>query len=185
MFDEVKYEGDLPKRWGNLSAEELVFRFWEGTIAGTYVGHGETFLSPDNVIWWAKGGVLKGESPARVAFLKQILADSPPEGIDPIDKWQNPEYGGQPSKYYLVYFGKDTPTNWDFLLPKPPQGKGQPPADGMKFTADILDTWNMTITPAGTFTLTKKDAYFLKDKDGRSIALPGRQYMAIRLKRVE
>ena len=59
VFDEVKYEGDLPKRWGNLSAEELVFRFWEGTIAGTYVGHGETFLSPDNVIWWAKGGVLK------------------------------------------------------------------------------------------------------------------------------
>lgn len=185
VFDEVKYEGNLPKRWGNLSAEELVFRFWEGTIAGTYVGHGETFLSPDNVIWWAKGGVLKGESPARLAFLKKILADSPPEGIDPIDKWQNPKYGGQPSKYYLIYFGKETPTNWDLSLPKPPQGKGQPPADGMKFTADVLDTWNMTITPAGTFTLARKDAYSMGDKDGRSITLPGRPYMAIRLKRVE
>ena len=50
MFDEVKYEGDIPRRWGNLSAEELVFRFWEGTIAGTYVGHGETYLHPSDVL---------------------------------------------------------------------------------------------------------------------------------------
>src|SRR5581483_7230286 len=28
VYDEVKYEGNIPKRWGNLSAEELVFRFW-------------------------------------------------------------------------------------------------------------------------------------------------------------
>src|SRR5439155_21306891 len=41
VFDEVKYEGDIPQRWGDLSAEEMVHRFWQGTIAGTYVGHGE------------------------------------------------------------------------------------------------------------------------------------------------
>jgi hypothetical protein len=46
VFDEVVYEGDVPRRWGNLSAEEMVHRFWEGTIAGTYVGHGETYLHP-------------------------------------------------------------------------------------------------------------------------------------------
>ena len=56
----------------------------------------------------------------------------------------------------------------------------------MKFTADVIDTWNMTITPVdGIFTLTKKDAYFFNDKDGRSIMLPGQPYMAIRIKRVE
>jgi hypothetical protein len=186
VFDEVKYEGDLPKRWGNLSAEELVFRFWEGTIAGTYVGHGETYLSPDNVIWWAKGGVLKGQSPSRLAFLKKVLDDSPPEGIEPIDKWQNPIYGGQASKYYLIYLGKETPTAWRFELPKPPLGPGNPPAEGMRFNAEVLDTWNMTITPVdGVFTLTKKDNYTYADKDGRSIPLPGKPYMAIRIKRVE
>jgi hypothetical protein len=185
VFDEVKYEGDLPKRWGNLSAEELVFRFWEGTIAGTYVGHGETYLSPDDVIWWAKGGVLKGQSPARLAFLRKVLEDSPAEGIEPVDKWQNPEYGGKPFEYYLVYLGKQTPTAWEFKLPKPPQGKSQPPADGMKFTAEVLDTWNLTVTPVvGVFTLTKQNDYFLADKDGRSITLPGKPYMAIRIKRV-
>jgi hypothetical protein len=163
----------------------LVFRFWEGTIAGTYVGHGETYLSPDDVIWWAKGGLLKGQSPARLAFLKKIMDDAPVEGIDPIDKWQDPIYSGQASKYYLIYFGKQTPASWAFQLPKPPQGKGLPPAEGMKFTAEVIDTWNMTITPvSGVFTLAKKDNYTFADKNGRNITLPGQPYMAIRLKRV-
>jgi len=186
VYDEVKYEGDIPKRWGNISAEEMIFRFWNGTVAGTYCGHGETYLSSDDVLWWSKGGVLKGQSPARLAFLRKILEDSPAEGIEPIDKWQNPEYGGRAPDYYLVYLGKQTPTSWEFKLPKPPQGKGQPPADGMKFTADVLDTWNMTVTPVpGTFTIQKKTDYFHADKDGRSIALPGKPYMAIRIKRVK
>jgi hypothetical protein len=182
VFDEVKYEGDLPKRWGHLSAEEMVFRFWEGTIAGTYVGHGETYLSADDVMWTAKGGVLKGRSPPRLAFLKKVLDDSPPEGIDPIDKWQNPEYGGQPGKYYLVYLGKQTPKSWEFILPAQKDSL----ADGMKFSAEVLDTWNMTVTPVeGVFTVKKRDAYFFADQDGRSIVLPGNPYMAIRIRRVE
>jgi hypothetical protein len=163
----------------------MVFRFWNGTVAGTYVGHGETYLSPDDVLWWSKGGVLKGQSPARLAFLRKVLDDAPAEGIEPVDKWQNPEYGGKPPEYYLVYLGKQTPASWEFKLPKPPQGKGQPPADGMKFTAEVLDTWNMTVTPVpGTFTLVKKTDYFVGDKDGRSIPLPGKPYMAIRIKRL-
>jgi hypothetical protein len=185
VYDEVKYEGNLPKRWGNLSAEELVFRFWNGTVAGTYVGHGETYLSPDDVIWWAKGGVLKGQSPARLAFLKQVLADAPPEGIEPVDKWQNPQFGGQPGKYYLVYFGKETPASWTFELPKPPKEEGAESAEGLKFSAEILDTWNMTVTPVDSvFTLKKTGAYKFGDANGRVIALPGKPYLAIRIKRL-
>ncbi len=42
------------------------------------------------------------------------------------------------------------------------------------------------MTPvAGTFTIVKKDGYFHADKDGRSIPLPGKPYMAIRIKRVK
>jgi hypothetical protein len=185
VYDEVKYEGNISSRWGQLSAEEMVFRFWNSTIAGTYCGHGETYKSDDQILWWSKGGGLKGQSPVRLAFLKQVLDDAPAEGIEPVDKWQNPEYGGRAPDYYLVYLGKQTPTSWEFQLPKPPQGKGRPPADGMKFTAEALDTWNMTVTPVdGVFTLKKKDGYFHADKDGRSIPLPGKPYMAIRIKRV-
>jgi len=43
VFDEVKYEGDSRARWGQLSSQELVHRFWCGTVAGTYVGHSEIF----------------------------------------------------------------------------------------------------------------------------------------------
>jgi hypothetical protein len=185
VYDEVKYEGNIENRWGQLSAEELVFRFWNATVAGTYCGHGETYKSDDQVLWWSKGGVLKGQSPARLAFLKTVLDDAPAEGIEPIDKWQDCPIGGQPGKYYLVYFGKQTPTNWLFQLPKPPLGKLQS-ADNLKFTVDVLDTWNMTVTPvAGEFTLKKKDNYTFADKDGRSIALPGKPYMAIRIKWVK
>jgi hypothetical protein len=184
VFDEAKYEGDIPNRWGRLSAEEMVFRFWEGTIAGTYVGHGETYLSPDNILWWSKGGVLKGQSPARLAFLKKVLADAPPEGIDPVDKWQSPEIAGQPGKYYLVYLGRTQPESWAFQLPKS-SSKTFPLTNGVRFTAEVLDTWNMTVTPVpGVFTLQKKADYFFADQDGRSIKLPGKPFMAIRIKRV-
>jgi hypothetical protein len=56
----------------------------------------------------------------------------------------------------------------------------------MKFTAEVLDSWNMTVTPVpGTFTLVKKTDYFHADKDGRSISLPGKPYMGIRIKRLK
>ena len=47
-----------PAALGQLSAEEMVHRFWECIIAGTYPGHGECYLHPSDVLWWAKGGVL-------------------------------------------------------------------------------------------------------------------------------
>ena len=35
------------------------------------------------------------------------------------------------------------------------------------------------------FTIVKKTDYFHADKDGRSIPLPGKPYLAIRIKRVK
>jgi hypothetical protein len=179
VFDEVKYEGNIARRWGQLTAEEMVRAFWEGTIAGTYVGHGETYLHPDDVLWWSKGGVLHGESPARLAFLREVMETSPPEGIEPIDKWQNARMGGKAGEYYLVYFGDQTPTEWPFELYRDRL------EDGMRFRVEVLDTWNRTITPIESpFTLRRKDDYYFVDTDERSISLPGRKWMALRLQRV-
>ena len=114
VLDEVKYEGDFPQRWGQLSAQEMVARFWQGTIAGVYVGHGETFTNPNGPVWTRDGGVLRGQSPPRIAFLKKILDTAPPEGIDPIDKWQDVHTAGKAGEYYLVYFGDAAPTSWLF-----------------------------------------------------------------------
>jgi hypothetical protein len=184
VYDEARYEGNIASRWGQLSAEEMVSRFWNATIAGTYCGHGETYKSDDQILWWSKGGVLKGQSPARLAFLKRVLEDAPAEGIEPIEKWGFPEYGGRAPNYYLIYLGKQTPTRWEFKVPKASRGKGQP-SEGMKFTAEVLDTWNMAVMAVpGAFTLAGRTDSFLGDKDGRSIELPGQPYMAIRVKRL-
>lgn len=77
VYDECCYEGNLPQNWGNISAFELVHRFWSVCTVGAYCTHGEVFLSEDEVLWWAKGGVLKGESPKRIAFLRSILEELP------------------------------------------------------------------------------------------------------------
>jgi hypothetical protein len=82
--DECCYEGDIGEAWGNISGKELVHRFWDGTVAGGYVTHGETFYNDSETLWWAKGGKLVGESVARIAFLKQILEAGPDEGLDPL-----------------------------------------------------------------------------------------------------
>jgi hypothetical protein len=180
LLDEVKYEGDIPLRWGNLSAEEMVHRFWEGTIAGCYVTHGECYLADDDVLWWAKGGVLKGESPKRIAFLKEVLDASPAKGLNQIDKWQDPTIAGQPGEYYLVYLGEQTPDSWEFSLPK------HELADGIRFKVEVLDTWNMTVTPVeGDFVTKQHSQYLFKDEAGRSVELPGKPWMALRITRVE
>ena len=176
VFDEVKYEGDFEQRWGNLSAEEMAHRFWQGTIAGTYVGHGETYKHPDDLVWWSKGGALRGKSPERIAFMRKVLEDGPADGLEPIDKWQDERTAGKKGEYYLVYFGKEKPTEWAVDLPR--AGIENP----LTLTAEILDTWNMTVTPvAGNFTLKPKDRYRLVADPPARIKLPGSPYIAIRL----
>jgi hypothetical protein len=55
----------------------MVRRFWRCYASGAYCTHGETFLSEDEILWWARGGKLKGENPKRIAFLRQIMESLP------------------------------------------------------------------------------------------------------------
>ncbi len=179
IFDEAKYEGNLPQRWGNLTAEEMTLRFWEGTVAGTYVGHSECYMDPKEIIWWAKGGTLHGGSVARIAFLKKILEEGPNEGLEPIDKWQDCPFVGKRGQYYLGYFGRETPKTWPFSLYKAELKQG------MKFKVDIIDTWNMTMTPVDhIFVLKKPGKYFVGDVNESKISLPDKPYIALRISRI-
>ena len=165
VIDECGYEGNINHGWGNLPAQELVRRCWEGTVRGGYVGHGETYLHPQDILWWSKGGTLHGQSPARMAFLRSILADGPQDGLDPISfgmaGWDLP-CGGRQGEYYLFYFGFSQPCFREFTLPQPGS-----------YQVDVIDTWNMTIEALpqacqGTFR----------------VALPGRSYIAVRMRRL-
>ena len=156
IYDECKYEGNIPRRWGNISAQEMVRRFWLGTVGGAYVGHGETYLDPNEVLWWSKGGTLHGGSSARIAFLRKILDGAPAEGLNNVSTYYTG--AGQAGRYYLFYFDSSQPAEYEFDL-----------AAGPQYRADIIDPWQMIITPVpGTFS----GKFMMK--------LPGKPNMAVR-----
>lgn len=181
IYDEVGYEGNLIQRWGHLSAEELVDKFWQSIISGTYTTHGETFTHPEDIIWWAKGGTLRGKSPKRIEFLKNIVEDSGLYGLEPLDRWWVIDGAGKNGSYYLYYFSYEKPEKWKFELPA---FKIDVPM-GAKFKVEIIDTWNMTITPVEElYEITDKDRYHYTCSYNPTVTLPGREFIALRIKRV-
>jgi hypothetical protein len=162
VIDEACYEGNIPHGWGNITAEEMVRRFWDAAVRGGYCGHGETYLHPEDILWWSHGGQLHGGSPARIAFLRQILEEMPPaERLEPLAQITNTYLpsAGIPGQYWLTYFGFRQPGQVTLSLPE----EGQ-------YRVDVIDTWEMTVTALeGTFA-------------GETVvALPGKPYIALRV----
>lgn len=147
VIDECGYEGNIPQGWGNLSPEEMVRRFWVGTMGGGYVGHGETYQHPEDLLWWSKGGVLHGTSPQRIAWLKELMADAPPfHELQPTREDNDRFLLAKPGVYYLVYCQKPGTGTVELIGDRP-------------YKLDRIDPWAMTIAPLGTapagrFTLT-------------------------------
>jgi len=56
VVDEYGYEGNNGEGWGELTGPEEVARHWDITMAGGYASHGETYVHPGGVLWWAAGG---------------------------------------------------------------------------------------------------------------------------------
>lgn len=167
VLDEIAYEGNIQHGWGNISAKEMVRRFWEATCRGGYAGHGETYLNEEEILWWSHGGKFYGESPARFHFLLKILEQTPGVGLMPIvQSWdevcataETPDNMIRSVKnYYLYYYGFNRPSFRDFYYD-----------DVTEFEVDVIDTWEMKIESRGTC------------KGKFRIELPGREYMAIRV----
>ncbi len=162
--DECEYEGNILRNWGNITARELVHRYWICIAYGGYAGHGETYEHPEDILWWSKGGVLYGESWPRLKFLRQIVEEGPVEGIEPFAgsfPWGRTAAGGR-GGYSLIYFGEHQPKHW---------GNGLPPEG--RYRADVVDTWNMTVKTLGVF------------EGQKPIELPGRPGLALRLRMAE
>ena len=175
VLDEINYEGNISSRWGQLSGQQMTHRFWTTYVGGGFATHGESYKSSR---WISDGGKLIGTSPARIAFLKKIIDAAPT--INPIDQAYALNLAGNPGDYYLKYFGKKEPKHWKFELPH------KNLKDGMRFKVEIIDTWNMTITPVNKiFEIKKLDNYNFIDKKKRSVKLPGKPYMAMRITRIE
>ena len=171
VFDECRYEGTIPWSWGNLTPESLTEKFWRGVTNGGYVGHGETYVTekpirlPEqsaDILWWSKGGELKGKSQDRIMFLREII-ESAPTNLKPIAlfTWMPFSCIGLENEYYLGYLNDAQPASMVITLPS-----------RSTFKVEVIDTWNMTIT-----TIDKKFS-------GRSlIELPAKPYIALRITR--
>ncbi|MGM4984172.1 MULTISPECIES: DUF5060 domain-containing protein [Rhizobium] len=140
--DEPEYEGNIIQSWGNLTAQELVHRFWITMTRGGYAGHGETYSHPEDLIWWAKGGELRGEAWKRIGFLRELLEQDVVNGLEPMagaGEWPWTRVSGaRDGDVSYIYLGEHQPIIWSTGLPK----------DGTDYDVDIIDTWEMTIRPA-------------------------------------
>jgi hypothetical protein len=159
VIDECGYEGNIEEGWGNFTPQEHARRFWVGAARGGYVGHGETYYNPEEILWWSKGGTLCGHSPQRIAFLRAILEDAP-AGLTPTNDWAF--VGSQVGDDYFLHF-LDSHQPIRFTYPLPEEGT---------YTVDIIDTWEMTVTPAGTF------------RGKVELAMPGKAGLAIRIRKL-
>ncbi|MBM7582115.1 hypothetical protein JOD02_000972 [Caldicoprobacter guelmensis] len=149
IFDELGYEGDIDQGWGNLTGQEVVRRFWEAVCRGGYATHGETFVNPENILWWSHGGKLRGESAERLKFLYKILCETPGHGLRPHRlSWDEvvavPDTPLNMGEYYLIYYGFNRPSFRRFYFD-----------DNTKYKVEIIDTWNMTITDAGIYKVIR------------------------------
>ncbi len=165
--DELEYEGNVNWPWGSITAQELTHRFWMCCVAGGYAGHGETYLDSHDVLWWSKGGVLKGQSPKRLAFLRRVIEETPAQGWEPMTgNWvwgRGRMAGGKSGEFRLIYFGEYQPSFWSVGVP-----------EKSRFKAEIIDTWNMTVSPLGQVFEPKS-----------AVPLPGKPYLALRLTPVQ
>jgi hypothetical protein len=137
------------------------------------VGHGDTYVTeqplqwPDkssDVLWWSKGGVMKGSSQDRIKFLRQII-ESSPGSLSPgnIFEWWMPySAGSYKDEFYLVYYNLDQPRSQIVKLP-----------ENSTYRIEIIDAWNMTITPVtGEF------------RGKTLVQLPQKPFMALRITKI-
>lgn len=145
LLDEMRYEGDVPSGWGNLTGQEMASYFWMAGLSGGYPTHGETFINPADdsteVRWWAKGGELVGDSPERIKFFRSVMEQAPINEMtpsivhqsDPKNLKSNVYILSKPGKFYLVY------------LPSKDQTLEINLTGTENYKLDIMDTWNMSI----------------------------------------
>ena len=136
--DEPEYEGNMPLPWGNISARELVHRFWVTVLSGGYVGHGETYLDDQRHPVVVEGRRAAGREPA---------AASPSCAASwrrPAARWSRssppgsgPRVAARRRDTWLYYFGEHQP---------PPLGLWPAHRAG-DYLVDLIDPWEMTVTP--------------------------------------
>lgn len=173
VWDETMYEGNISMSWGSLSPQVQAQRFWTAAANGAHcAGHSNTALLPENnhncstptgqpwddgtngeplcnpIMWWNKGGTLRGESPPRIQFYREVMSQADVPSYDEMTSevlWEvtKPEHGKHrgagvyhlhslDQRWHLVYWLNTT------------QPVKIPLLNETGFAATHIDYWNMT-----------------------------------------
>jgi hypothetical protein len=140
VFDECRYEGNIAPTWGSLSGDAMTRRFWLAAAQGCYCGHGETYLDPNDILWWSHGGVLHGSSAEKIAFLRGLIEETIGVGPGPIgftNIGEDPPGARRANDAVIFYyFDEQQPAEGNYTLP-----------EGKTYTAEYVDTLKLTRTP--------------------------------------
>ncbi|OHD74334.1 MAG: hypothetical protein A2177_05545 [Spirochaetes bacterium RBG_13_68_11] len=136
--DEYQYEGNIPMDWGSCSAEEETVRHWAAVMAGGYATHGEAFNTRTNKrdIFWSYGGTLRGGSPPRLRFMKDLLVTLPFQDMEP------DTYKGDGRNLFCLAKGPEV-----YLYFMTPAWKDHrmlfvgPPGGRHRYEATVYDAW--------------------------------------------
>jgi len=164
VTDEYGYEGNFAFTWGSFSPRDISEMHWSITMAGAYGSHGESYT-------YARPGELIGESPARLGFLKQIMAEAPYQEMQPAPEVVTKNGDAlvtvlaKPGFHYLIHFAPPREvSDWNlgFFGPATPSHPIPISAEHAKvafsprpipefnigegtFRVDVIDTWNMKV----------------------------------------
>ena len=164
LFDEMRYEGNVNKSWGKLTAKDMTSYFWMAGLSGGYATHGDVYKNDSDgeaeVRWWAKGGTLVGKSPEKIGFFRKVMEEAPVIDMMPqiIDNGNaknlnnNIYIFSKKGEYYLAYVADSEQTIELNLIGK------------KDYTLQVIDTWNMKIVAEenvkpGNFKYKTKMAY--------------------------
>jgi len=169
VVDEYGYEGNNGLTWGSFSGREIVDMHWSIAMTGGYGAHGESFFGSNEATDFV------GESPPRLAFLKDVLSTAPFQQLTPAGDVVSyagslfaPSALARPGSYYLIYFPapRELPDwNTGFFgpaTPSKPLPLTQPYGDLKAsravvtikvepgtYRVDLIDPWQMRITTIG------------------------------------
>ncbi|WP_372351230.1 DUF5605 domain-containing protein [Streptomyces sp. KL116D] len=140
-----------------LPGQELTARLWEAVCRGGYAAHAEAWGPTP---WSEGGGELSGTAVERVAFLRAVLDDAPGEGLAHTPETYDASTLEAAGEYVLQYLGPHRYPRRPFDLA------------GGRWTVDVIDTWNMTVSPRAPVS-----------GGAFQVELPAQPYLAIRLRR--
>ncbi len=197
VIDECCYEGNIEMLWGSITPEEMTARVWQCVASGAYCTHGETYTDENDVLWWAKGGKLKGQSVSRIAFCRDIYESlgtalepyeepfdffeifkleedftlTPSGASMPIAKAAHSEQDARMLAYmeheYLVHSPDDSIV-LKYTYNLQPTGMMLALDKNKKYKVEVIDTWNMTRKTAA------------EEVSGiTKVKLPGKPYVAV------